>query len=473
MLFNSEVFFVFIALFLPAFFLLRGQARMLVSLIASYIFYAWWDWRFLGLIWFSTLFNFYLGDAIHRGNPMTRKRLVTLGVVVNLSFLGFFKYFNFFIDTANQIMSSLGLGAQMGMLDVVLPVGISFYTFQTMSYTLDIYRGKIGPEPSLLRFAVFVAFFPQLVAGPIVRAEVFLPQLYRNNTFEWSRFIGGLGLVLIGYFKKVGVADTLAILVDRVYDNPGTFSPTMIIIACIFYSFQIYCDFSGYSDIAIGLARIMGYDFPENFRSPYFSKNFSEFWTRWHISLSSWLRDYLYIPLGGNRRGPVRTGVNLMLTMLLGGLWHGANWTFVVWGGLHGLYLIVQRMIQPFTKRLEGKGAVSFLTDGASMLLVFTLTTITWIFFRSQTISDAVFMLERIAMFRGFSASDFLFMFPLTKGCLLIVLVLLIDWGLTRVNILAWLPLQPYRALLLFVGLILTIAFLGTFDSQQFIYFQF
>lgn len=473
MLFNSQVFLVFITLFLPLFFLSRGQTRLLISLGASYVFYGWWDWRFLGLIWFSTLLNFFLGSTIFRTKPDTRKKLITLAVVINLGFLGFFKYFNFFIDTANQLLNAIGMGAGLGMLEIILPVGISFYTFQTMSYTLDIYRGKITPEPSLLRFATFVAFFPQLVAGPIVRAEIFIPQLYRNNTFQWNRFIGGLGLVLVGYFKKVGVADTLAILVDRVYDSPGAFSPTMVIIACVFYSFQIYCDFSGYSDIAIGLARIMGYDFPENFRSPYFSRNFSEFWTRWHISLSSWLRDYLYIPLGGNRRGALRTGVNLMLTMLLGGLWHGANWTFVVWGGLHGIYLIVQRLIQPLGRQLPDRGIVSSVMNLSSIVFVFLLTTFTWIFFRSQSISEAFVILERIAMFRGFSGSDLLFMFPLTKGCLLIFLVLIIDLTMTRVNILAWLPLRPYTALVLFVGLILTIAFLGTFDSQQFIYFQF
>lgn len=475
MLFNSVTFLIFISIFLPLFFVVRGRMRLWLSLLASYLFYGWWDWRFLGLVLFSTLLDYYLGHLIANApTQQKRKTFVTLSVIVNLGFLGFFKYFNFFAESISAGLTQLGFAHHWNLVHIILPVGISFYTFQSMSYTIDIYKRKITPETDLLRFATFVSFFPQLVAGPIVRAEVFLPQLDHDHTFNPNRFLSGLTQILIGFLKKIAVADTLAIIVDRVYDNPGSFPPLMIVVGCIFYSFQIYCDFSGYSDIAIGLARIMGYEFPMNFKAPYFSKSFSEFWTRWHISLSGWLRDYLYIPLGGNRKGELKTYRNLMLTMLIGGLWHGANWTFIIWGALHGFYLVVQRLMQPITKIFTtSKLMLKRLGDLVCITFVFLLTTFAWIFFRSQNLSEAFYIINSIATIDSFSFGDLMFLFPLSKGIILILFILLLDGVMERIDLFCYMEQRAYKALAFFVFLILIIAFLGTFDNQQFIYFQF
>ena len=308
MVFNSVSFLIFISVFFPLYFSVRGRIRLWLCLLASYFFYGWWDWRFLLLIASSTALDFYLGQQLEKTeDPQQRGRFLWLSVGVNLGFLGFFKYCNFFLDSFQVLLENLGFGTSMGSLAIILPVGISFYTFQSMSYTIDIYYRKIKPEKDWLRFATFIAFFPQLVAGPIVRAREFLPQFDRVRNLDQERIVLGLAQVLWGFFKKVAIADSLAPFVDQCFASPTSFSSLHLLIGVVFYSFQIYCDFSGYSDIAIGLARMMGFDFPKNFRTPYFSKDFSEFWQRWHITLSSWLRDYLYIPLGGNRHGTFNT----------------------------------------------------------------------------------------------------------------------------------------------------------------------
>jgi alginate O-acetyltransferase complex protein AlgI len=297
MIFNSLPFFVFIGIFLPLYFLLKGKARLLLCLIGSYFFYGWWDWRFLSLIVFSTLIDYAVGLKLNKTEEQSKRyRLLLSSMIVNLGFLAFFKYFNFFIGSFAGLLESVGMNANIHSLNIILPVGISFYTFQSMSYTIDVYKKKIAVEKDFIRFATFISFFPQLVAGPIVRASDFLPQFQKDREFDWDRIIAGTSQILWGFFKKVAVADSLAPFVDQCFDAPGGFSSIHLLIGVVFYSFQIYCDFSGYSDIAIGLARILGFDFPQNFRTPYFSKNFSEFWKRWHISLSSWLQDYLYIP---------------------------------------------------------------------------------------------------------------------------------------------------------------------------------
>ena len=306
MLFNSLAFFAFLAIFLPMYFFLKGRFRLWLCLLGSYFFYGFWDYRFLSLILISTLIDYTVGLMLSREeSKVRRKRLLVISLIVNLGFLGFFKYFNFFIESFQELVLSMGTSPSFNTLYIILPVGISFYTFQSMSYTIDVYYKKIPPEPDFLRFATFISFFPQLVAGPIVRASEFLPQFRTDKKFEWDRFNSGTGQMLWGFFKKVVVADSLAPFVDQCFAAPDAFSSSHLLVGVVFYSFQIYCDFSGYSDIAIGLARIMGFDFPQNFRTPYFSKNFSEFWQRWHITLSRWLRDYLYIPLGGNRSGTI------------------------------------------------------------------------------------------------------------------------------------------------------------------------
>lgn len=511
MVFNSLTFLIFITLFFPLYFATKGRWRLWVCLIASYVFYGWWDWRFLSLIAFSTVMDWWFGlwlsyqDAPEEtrtrwqsGSPvlrffgkmtegaarlnLSRKAVLVFSMVMNLSFLGFFKYFNFFADNFAALVSSFGLTPSWSTLNIILPVGISFYTFQSMSYTIDVYRRQIKWEPSLLRFAAFIALFPQLVAGPIVRAADFLRQIQEDKKFNWTNFNSGLGRVLWGFFKKVAIADSLALFVDQVFGAPTAFGSLHLLIGVVFYSFQIYCDFSGYSDIAIGLARMMGFYFPENFRTPYFSKSFSEFWTRWHVSLSSWLRDYLYIPLGGNRHGKLATYRNSMLTMLLGGLWHGANWAFVFWGFLHGLYLILQRAIAPVWRRFVHLTRLpKFADDALTMTVVYSLTLLAWIFFRSGSIglaggdafATAGKIISGITSLEGFSFGAVVNKFQVVKGFLLIGILLTTEASNMRFH---WNTLQtrsPLWRMAAFAGLLWLIAFFGTFGANAFIYFQF
>ncbi len=475
MIFNSLAFLVFAAVFVPLYFALRGRPRLWLCLIGSYFFYGWWDWRFLGLIALSTAVDYLVGLRLaETEEPARRKRLLWLSVAVNLGVLGFFKYFNFFIESFGALLEALGWSVAPRTLNIVLPVGISFYTFQSMSYTIDLYRRQIPVERDWLKFATYIAFFPQLVAGPIVRAKTFLPQFARPRLFDAERFVSGLGQVLWGFFKKVAVADSLAPFVDQCFEAPGSFSSLHLLIGVFFYAFQIYCDFSGYSDIAIGTARILGFDFPENFRTPYFSRNFSEFWTRWHITLSSWLRDYLYIPLGGNRHGTWNTYRNLMLTMLLGGLWHGASWVFVFWGFLHGLYLVVQRLFAGVWVR-----ALSFLRvpaavrAGLEILLVFFFTNVAWVFFRSPDFGTAMQVLGGIAGLEGFQFATVVNKFWVVKGFLLIGALLSVELLDLRFDLGSAVVRRPALRVAGFAALLWMIALFGTFGSNAFIYFQF
>src|SRR5215831_921058 len=348
MLFNSTVFLQFFAAFLLLYFLCRNSllARNLLIVAASWLFYGWWDYRFLALIIFSGCFDFLAGLLIARAtDPQGRRVFLAASVAVNLLLLGFFKYFDFFLGSMSAMLTALHLPVHFRTLGIILPVGISFYTFQSLSYVIDVYRGQLQPTRSLLQYLAFVSFFPQLVAGPIQRGYQLLPQLARTLTINPQMLTEGLWLILWGLFKKVVVADNLAPLVEMVFDNPVSSGPA-VLSGTLAFAFQIYGDFSGYSDMARGLARVLGFDVTANFNLPYFAMDLRDFWRRWHITLSSWLRDYLYISLGGNRRGPNRTAVNLLLTMLLGGLWHGAAWNYVLWGAWHGLGLMVTRLWQ-------------------------------------------------------------------------------------------------------------------------------
>lgn len=429
----------------------------------------------MSLILLSTVIDYSIGLRLDKEEtPKARKRLLHTSIIVNLGILAFFKYFNFFIDSFRDVLLTFGVEASISELNIILPVGISFYTFQSMSYTIDLYRKKIPVERDFLRFATYIAFFPQLVAGPIVRAKDFLPQFQRKIVFNWDRFNSGLSLVMWGFFKKVVVADSLAPFVDLCFEAPETFSSLHLILGVIFYSFQIYCDFSGYSDIAIGLARMLGFDFPENFRTPYFSKNFSEFWTRWHITLSSWLRDYLYISLGGNRHGVFNTYRNLMLTMLLGGLWHGASWVFVFWGFLHGMYLVVQRLIEaPFGRFMDAIRAPKVLQVGLSIAVVYFFTCFAWIFFRAPDFTIASTIITRITSFEGFHVSTIVSKFMALKGLLLIGILLAIEITNFRFQYVSLLVRKPAFRLAAFALILWMIAFFGTFGANTFIYFQF
>ena len=383
MIFTEYRFLAFFAVVFLVHWGLRGErSRKGWLLLASYGFYAAWDWRFLSLIWVSTAVDYWVGLRLAKEVDGTlRRRLLGFSLAVNLGLLGVFKYFNFFAESLAALLDGLGIPWHPATLSIILPVGISFYTFQTLSYSIDIYRHRLQPTRDLLDLALFVAFFPQLVAGPIVRAREFLPQLDTARRFARVAVRPALVLFLVGFFKKACVSDNLAPFVDRYFANPELFTAASAWLAVLGYAIQIYCDFSGYTDMAIACARLLGYELTVNFNFPYFATDVRDFWRRWHISLSTWLRDYLYIPLGGNRGGPVRTQVNLMMTMLLGGLWHGAAWTFVIWGALHGLALAVHRGWERFAFPLPRVVAG---------LLTFYWVCVAWIFFRAQGLGEAL-----------------------------------------------------------------------------------
>jgi alginate O-acetyltransferase complex protein AlgI len=477
MVFNSIVFGIFIAIFFPLYWTLTGRARMWLCLLGSYLFYGWWDWRFLGIVMFTTILDYSLGILIeNQTDPAKKSRMVLISVISNLGFLGFFKYFNFFAASLKDGLNSMGFHANWESLNIILPIGISFYTFQSMSYTIDVYREEIKAERDFWRYTTFVSFFPQLVAGPIVRAKTFLPQFQGGDKkFEWNRFIEGLAQVLWGFFKKVAIADSIAPFVDQIFALPSNFSSISCFIGIILYSFQIYCDFSGYSNIACGLAQMLGFDFPWNFRTPYFSKNFSEFWTRWHISLSSWLRDYLYISLGGNRGGKWMTYRNNMLTMLIGGLWHGANWTFVFWGFLHGAYLIIQRQISKPLSILEEKlGLPKWFTNAYSMLCVYALTCFAWVFFRAKDFATGWAVCAKVVSNEGWGLDTLTDKFIVFKAFGLIFILLTAEIIHNNVKNLQTLAIEnPYFRVVSYATLMVLLAFFGTFSASAFIYFQF
>lgn len=478
MIFNSLPFLVFICIFIPIFYILKGKSRLFFTLVSSYFFYGWWDWRFLGLIALSTITDYIIGlNLSQESNKKKRKQLLLVSLIVNLGLLGVFKYFNFFIDSFYTLMTQLGIPASTTVFNIILPVGISFYTFQTLSYTIDIYKKEIKVEKDFLKFATYVAFFPQLVAGPIVRAAEFLPQLHDNHRRATKKdLLTGLDLVLLGFIKKVVIADSLAPIVDTAFANPNGYGSLQLIIGVIFYSFQIYCDFSGYSDIAIGLARMMGYKFPRNFNLPYISSSFSEFWNRWHISLSSWLRDYLYIPLGGNRSGLKKTYRNLILTMLLGGLWHGSNWTFVMWGALHGFYLVLQRQYDFLLRNTAfnpHKLFNKYVYKIVSVIFIYSAVCYAWIYFRSPTFDVASTYIHNILEFKQMSPNTLIFKFIIVKGSVLIFLLYLFEVISISKKPYNFIERSAYLRPTMYAISIWIISILGTFSESNFIYFQF
>ncbi len=482
--FNSWQFVLFLLLVLALALPLRrhSTASKGLLLLASYVFYGSWNWQYLGLILFSTGFDYWIAPRF-AGSAHPR-RLIALSVLVNLGVLGFFKYADFLIHSVNAGLATAGAAVQFGTLDLLLPVGISFYTFQSMSYTIDVYRGQLAPRRSLLDYALFVAFFPQLVAGPIVRAVEFFRELDHPRRLHLARLNQALILIAFGYVKKVVFADSLAQAFDPLWLDPGQADPWAMLLAVYAFALQIYFDFSGYTDIAIGVALLFGFRFPPNFDYPYVASSVQEFWRRWHMTLSRWLRDYLYIALGGNRRGPGRTQINLLLTMLLGGLWHGASWNFVIWGGLHGLYLVGERLLLP---RLPGYASqrlplrllrwlLPFLAGTPTLLrwlrwlLTFHLVCFAWIFFRAPDLATSLSVVERIASARvgGFD-------WVTLQASVLALLALLGAHGLAhRLRLkrrLALAPL-PLHAAALAAAMLMLIWFAPE-QSTPFLYFQF
>jgi alginate O-acetyltransferase complex protein AlgI len=472
MIFTDWPFAVFAAIFFPLYFMTRGMVRISLILVASYFFYSWWDWRFLSLLILTTLVDYVAALKIDQSkDALVRKRWIVVSMSANLLVLGFFKYFNFFVDSMAVLLSSLGVSYSLPVLKIILPIGISFYTFQSMSYTIDVYRHNAPAERNLIVFATCVAIFPHLVAGPIIRASRLIPQVRMHHDWSWPRVLRGLEWIMWGFFLKVVLADNLAPLVDARFAHPEQYGGAQLALGAMAFAFQIYGDFAGYSLIAIGLGRVMGFNFGRNFNRPYFATDFSDFWRRWHISLSSWLRDYLYIPLGGNRHGELATHRNLMITMFLGGLWHGANWTFVVWGLLHGLYLIAQRWLTRLM--IPASFARSSGVIALRILGVFALVCVAWVFFRAPSFSAAIEYLGRM-----FDLHDF-FLRPaeprlsMKLVCALVAIVIIVDCLSASMPLRKAYLRSPYRRAMGALFVIWTTIYVGRFDGSAFIYFQF
>ena len=474
MLFNTLEYAKFFGIVFVVSWLLAGKLklRLWVLLLASYVFYGWWDWRFLPLIWASSTIDWLLGNAIGGAtDPRRRKLWLAATVVVNLGVLGFFKYFNFGIDTARAALHELGYHPPEVALNIVLPVGISFFTFESMSYVIDVYRKQIEPHKSYLEYLTFVAFFPHLVAGPIVRPRDLLPQLARPARFDSVAGSEALFLIAAGLLKKVAIGDYLGLnLVDRVFDAPAQYSALECYTAVVGYSVQIYCDFSGYTDIAIGSALLLGVRFPKNFDAPYTAHNIVDFWRRWHISLSTWLRDYLYIPLGGNRKGPVRTYLNLLVTMLLGGLWHGANFTFVVWGAIHGVLLALTRAFQEFALRRPEPVVPRGLTRVLCVFLTFHAVMAAWVFFRAESFQKAWSLYAQLGTLTTYHPNlDFRVLCVLSLG--LGTHYLPGRWYSAIRGVFTGLP-APAQGLVLF-GAAMALREMASLEAVPFVYFQF
>jgi len=467
MLFHSFKFLVFFVVFFAIYWAIKPHVwRMRWLLLGSIVFYmSWIPWH-ISLILFSAGVDYFLAMKIERSNrPSLRKLLLLMSIGTNLGLLLFFKYFNFFLSNLDAALAPLGLSVAALRLDLILPLGISFYTFETISYIVDVYQGKVRAVRSPLDYALYIMFFPHLIAGPIVRSHDFLPQLRRPKRFSWERMQVGAQLFTLGLFKKAIIADHLATLVDPVFAQPGLYGSASIWLAVLAYAAQIYCDFSGYSDMALGLAHTLGFHLPINFNMPYFAVNITQFWQRWHISLSTWLRDYLYIPLGGNRGGTLLTCRNLMATMLLGGLWHGASWTFLLWGLYHGLLLVVHRLM-PWPAWLSRPW-----TQPLRMATTFFCVAIGWVFFRALTLEAALEILGRL--FRpvaGLTLEPVLW----TTGLALLGLILLAHLAATLWRLEGWRPRIPAPVYGMALGLLLVLALvLYPATEKAFIYFQF
>jgi D-alanyl-lipoteichoic acid acyltransferase DltB (MBOAT superfamily) len=483
MLFNSVQFFIFFAVFYAVFLVVRRHLvrRNVLLLCASYIFYASWNWHFLSLIIISTLVDFTLARRMSRYglDDLTDKRkrqlLFMTSLIVNLGILGTFKYFNFFVDSFAVLMDSIGLQSNMTTLSLLLPVGISFYTFQTMSYTFDVYRGKLESVDSLLDFAVFVAFFPQLVAGPIERASNLLPQIQSVRPIHIQQIHTGIYLIIWGLFQKMVIADHAAVIANEVFNHHAQYQGIDILIGVLAFTFQIYGDFSGYSDIARGVSKLMGIELMVNFRLPYFAMNPSDFWNRWHISLSTWLRDYLYIPLGGNRKGQLKTYRNLMITMVLGGLWHGAAWNFVIWGFYHGAILILYRVFERKPMHANPwSGGYNYGIVVMKMAFMFALTMLGWLIFRVESLPQLVDMLASMTQVHTLSIHPQIMAQSLKPFALhMSIFGVLIFWQYLKRNLLVVIHTHwVLQSVVLFLLIVWIIVF-GVRESAEFIYFQF
>ena len=477
MLFNSLDF----AIFLPIVFMLYWfvtyknlKLQNFLIVLASYVFYGWWDWRFLSLIIFSTFIDFTVGNLLMQENNVNKRKIyLWISIVVNLGFLGFFKYYNFFVESFIDAFSFFGLTIHGNTLNVILPVGISFYTFQTLSYTIDVYRRKLEPTKDIIAFSAFVSFFPQLVAGPIERATNLLPQFYIKRNFSYKKAVDGLRQILWGLFKKIVIADNCAKYANLIFNNSDDYSGITLLMGALFFTFQIYGDFSGYSDIAIGTSRLFGFDLKQNFAFPYFSRDIAEFWRRWHISLSTWFRDYLYIPLGGSRGGISMKVRNTFIIFIVSGFWHGANWTFIIWGFLNALYFLPLLLLNKnrVNTDLVAEGRVfANLKEIRQILFTFLITVFAWIFFRANTVSHAFQLISDIFTLDFFSFNE-----TFSKELYWLIFFFIgIEWfGKSSKYALEKIDRYPKAARWLFYLAIIVLMFIYTGEEQEFIYFQF
>lgn len=403
MIFNSIQFLVFFPIVILIYFIIPDKFKKLFLLLASCYFYMCWIPEYVLLIAFSTISTYFTGFLIDKTeSTKQRKWSLAINIIVNLGILFVFKYFNFFSSSIQTVLGLLNVNITTVQSTLLLPVGISFYTFHALGYSIDIYRKTIRHERNFINYALFVAFFPQLVAGPIARAKDLIPQLRENHKFEYNRTVIGLRLMLIGMFKKVAIADVIAIYINQVFNNLDQYKGMTLLLAVFLFSIQIYCDFSGYTDIALGAAKVLGIDLMENFKTPYLASSISDFWSRWHISLTSWFRDYIYIPLGGNRKGNIRKHFNIFIIFLISGLWHGASWTFIIWGSLHGILRVAEGVISSFIPPLKFKHSVfNKMKNLVKIICTYCIVCFVWIFFRANNLKDAVYVIRN--MFKNLS----------------------------------------------------------------------
>jgi alginate O-acetyltransferase complex protein AlgI len=483
MLFNSLSF----AVFLPIVFLLYWfvaikslRVQNLLLLVASYFFYACWDWRFLFLLVFSTLLDYFTGIKIHEASAILKRKFwLWLSISVNLGFLGVFKYYNFFAESFSNALSVVGLQSNLGSLNIILPVGISFYTFHGLSYVIDIYKNRIKPEYNFTNYSVFVSFFPLLVAGPIERATHLLPQIVKTRTFDYTKAVDGLRQILWGLFKKIVIADNCAEFANQIFNNSSDYSGSSLILGAMFFAFQIYGDFSGYSDIALGTSRLFGIELLRNFAFPYFSRDIAEFWRRWHISLSSWFRDYLYIPIGGSKGGIWMKVRNTFIIFIVSGFWHGANWTFIIWGALNAFFILPSIILKTNRNHIEIVAPDRLLPTIKEFFQIgftFLLTVFAWIFFRADNINHAFSYIAEICSNSLFSFPNFIGLKRALTTIILIVIFVLIEWnGRKHQYAIAYIGKKwysPFRWLFYFLIIFLIGMFMSSIESP-FIYFQF
>lgn len=486
MLFNSFEFLVFFPIVTALFFLLPHRFRWLHLLLASCAFYMAFIPAYILILFLTIVIDYIAGIMIEKAQGAQRKFYLAMSLVANIGVLAVFKYYNFFIDNVNTLLHLGSPTTSLPLLNIILPIGLSFHTFQAMSYTIEVYRGHQAAERHFGIYSLYVMFYPQLVAGPIERPQNVLHQFHEKQYFEYSRVVSGLRLMAWGLFKKVVIADRLAFMVNAVYNKPHDFHGLPVLVSTLFFSIQIYCDFSGYSDMALGAARVMGFELMKNFDRPYFSESVGEFWRRWHISLSTWFKDYLYISLGGNRVSLLRACLNTFIVFMVSGLWHGANWTFIVWGALHGLFLVVGRLTKTRRNNFIARTNLHFLNNPLlNTGITYVLVAFAWIFFRANTLQDAGYVINNLfttssaywkdAVFTGLSTIKIFY--TRTEWLALfgaLILLFLVEKAQFRLSINNWLVQQstPVRWAI-YQGIVLYIVLLGAFEHVQFIYFQF